>query len=184
MAIHHVVLFKFRTDAPPGAIEAYLRELDRLPDLNADIRNWVSGWSPEPRFHNGDFDYGIACDLDDEAAMERYMAHPGHLRLGAFLGDVLEKNLTFDFVIDAHVASEAPTSIPDTQIIGLRIEKATSAIAASGRTVGRVKTVPNAAWAEGFVLADRGGEGDTVDLVVSGATRVPAGEPYVPRNGS
>ncbi len=187
MPIHHVVLLKFHSTADPAAVSRYVEELAKMPRLNADIRNWLSGEPPERPFHNGDFDFGMACDLDDEAAMERYMAHPAHRRLAPFLQPILERQIAFDFVTPASTVT--PTTTPttasapspdDAPLDGLRTEKAIALLESTGRRVGKTTARPNPYWAEGFVLAHRDNADDTTDLVVSSPTRVGAGDPYEP----
>ena len=39
MPIHHVVFLKFRKDAPREATERFIRELNRIPSFNPEVRN-------------------------------------------------------------------------------------------------------------------------------------------------
>ena len=179
MPVHHIVLLKFKDDAPPSDVERYVAELAHLPRLDPDIDGWVSGPGVTPPFHNGDFDFGMACTLPDESSMERYMAHPAHRRLAPFLAPILERQIAFDFVVDETPAPAGTPPLEAPSVDGLRIERARAVIKASGKQVGQVKQRPNPYWAEGFVLAHRE-VGDSVDLVVSSSTRVGAGDPFEP----
>ncbi len=100
MTIHHMVFVKFKRDARKEDIQRALAEIDRLPERNREIKNWVSGFSPEPRLHNGAFDHGLACDLADWDAMDRYMYHEAHISAGPLLKPLAEYWLSFDFVVD------------------------------------------------------------------------------------
>ena len=190
MAIHHVVFLKFRKDAPKAKIERFITELNRLPDYNPEVRNWIAGYSPEPRFHNGDFDFGLACDLDDWAAMDRYMWNEGHLRMGEFIQDLFEHVLSFDFHTDCVVPQgsglaasvKATPAVPEGQarvpnLNGRQLEEASELLRVAGLGLGKVERQPNPFWATGRVAAQQPAEGvvaggTLVDLVVASDFRV------------
>ena len=190
MAIHHVVFLKFRKGAPKAAVERFITELNRLPDYNPEVRHWIAGYSSEPRFHNGDFDFGLACDLDDWAAMDRYMWNEGHLRMGEFIGDLFEHVLSFDFETECVVpqgsgqaaAPKAAPPLPRGQawvpnLSGRHLEEATELLRAAGLALGKIARQPNPFWAAGRVAAQQPAEGvvprgTLVDLVVASDFRV------------
>jgi hypothetical protein len=191
MAIHHVVWIKFKKGAAKEKIDQFITELNRLPDFNREVFNWISGFTPEPRFHNGDFDYGLACDLPDWAGMDRYMYHEGHVRMGPFVGDVIDQAISFDFATD-FVQPKSYQSPPPSderrenppagkgylpRLMGRRIDEARRMVEAAGLKVGKIEEQPNIFWAEGRVteqkpapgILDRGA---SVDLVISNKSRV------------
>ncbi|RVQ69509.1 PASTA domain-containing protein [Croceicoccus ponticola] len=99
--IRHVVMIKFKDDAPQDKIDIFLEEVKKLPHLNKEIRDYSHGLCVrEPRYHSGDFDFANCCDIDTYEAMDRYMSHWAHLRMTPFLPDILENMISFDWVID------------------------------------------------------------------------------------
>ncbi len=99
--IRHIVLFKWKADAPKAAVNRFIEELNKLPAQNRDVSDWNTG--PEiapPVFGGGSFDYGLACLLEDRAAVERYRDHPWHQHLAAMLPEVLGTAAAFDFNIE------------------------------------------------------------------------------------
>ncbi|MCC6382548.1 MAG: Dabb family protein [Dehalococcoidia bacterium] len=168
MPIRHVVFVKFLANADPAAIERFIAEVDRLPSLNTEVRNWVSGRSPEPRFHNGDFDWGLSCDLDDWDAMDRYMWHEAHLRTSPFVPDAVDYLLSFDFEHQfaglasqqERTASPEPVAAPPDaaprvpSLRGRRPTEARQILARCGLTMDEdVRPIPGSVWAPGRVVA-------------------------------
>jgi len=98
--IRHVVMIKFKKDAPQDKIDLFLEEVKKLPHLNKEIRDYSHGMCVKTRYHSGDFDFANCCDIDSYEAMERYMSHWGHLRMTPFLPDILENMISFDWEID------------------------------------------------------------------------------------
>lgn len=190
MAIHHVVFIKFKPEAAQAEIDRFIEELNRLPDYNREVRNWKSGFAPEPRFHSGDFDYGLACDLADWDAMDRYMHHEGHLRMGPFAQGVFAHSLSFDFVTEfeqperyPHPAparetapGPAPGQVTVPALVGRRREQALGMLEEAGLAAGRMTTSTEglALWAPGRVIVQQPGagsvvaRGSAVDLGVTG----------------
>ncbi|GGC16806.1 hypothetical protein GCM10011371_00300 [Novosphingobium marinum] len=99
--IRHVVMIKFKKDAPQDKIDTFLTEVKKLSHLNKEVRDYSHGMCVrEPRYHSGDFDFANCCDIDNYEAMERYMSHWAHLRMTPFLPDILENMISFDWEID------------------------------------------------------------------------------------
>lgn len=101
--IRHVVFVKFKANATQTDIDIFITEVNRLPNINPEVHNWVAGLAVDPRFHSGDFDWGLSCDLDNSDAMDRYMWHPAHLRTAPFAQAVVESMLSFDFNMEHEV---------------------------------------------------------------------------------
>ncbi len=100
--IRHVVMIKFKKDAPKDKIDLFLEEVKKLPHINKEIRDYSHGLCVTKRYHSGDFDFANCCDIDSYEAMDRYMSHWGHLRMTPFLPDILENMISFDWEIDYH----------------------------------------------------------------------------------
>ena len=98
--IRHVVMIKFKQDAPQEKIDIFLEEVKKLPHLNKEIRDYSHGLVMAKRYHSGDFDFANCCDIDSYEAMDRYMSHWAHLRMTPFLPDILENMISFDWEID------------------------------------------------------------------------------------
>ena len=100
--IRHVVMIKFKKNAPMDKVDMFLDEVKKLPHINKEIRDYSHGMCVTKRYHSGDFDFANCCDIDSYEAMDRYMSHWGHLRMTPFLPDILENMISFDWVIDYH----------------------------------------------------------------------------------
>ena len=102
MRIRHVVMIKFKADAPQEKIDIFLEEVKKLSHLNKEIRDYSHGLTVkrENRYHSGDFDFANCCDIDSYEAMERYMSHWAHIRMTPFLPDILENMISYDWEID------------------------------------------------------------------------------------
>lgn len=98
--IRHVVMIKFKKDAPQEKIDLFIEEVKKLPHLNREIRDYSHGLCVKTRYHSGDFDFANCCDIDSYEAMDRYMSHWAHLRMTPFLPDILENMISFDWEID------------------------------------------------------------------------------------
>ena len=182
--IRHVVFCKFKDDAAPEAVAEFIREVDRVAELNPDVRNWVSGRSIEPRCHSGDYDWALTCDVADWEAMDRYMWHEAHIRTMPFAQDVVEYLESFDFEIGLEAPEPAQDrEAPEPPAKGLSVPDVRGRTEADARSVlseagleaeAEVRTVLGAAWAPGRVLATRprpGAEiapGSSVALTVAG----------------
>jgi len=98
--IRHVVMIKFKKDAPQEKIDVFLEEVKKLSHLNREVRDYSHGLCVKTRYHSGDFDFANCCDIDSYEAMDRYMSHWAHLRMTPFLPDILENMISFDWEID------------------------------------------------------------------------------------
>ena len=188
MAIHHVVFLKFKTDAKKADIDLFVEELNKIPEMNREVKNWISGYSPEPKFHSGDFDFGMAGDLEDWDAMDRYMYHESHMRMVAFT-DVVDYMLSFDFETDYAAPKRFPArkKVPKPRlprlskgnvrvpmVSGRQLKDAARVLEEVGLKVGSVEEMIGHVWAQGRVagqVPDSGTvveKGSSVDLTVTG----------------
>jgi len=174
--IRHIVFCKFRGDASEAAIAEFIRECDKLPSINHEVKNWVSGKSVEPRFHSGDFDWALSCDLMDWDAMDRYMWHEGHLRMGPWAAATIEYLQSFDFELEyeAPVKFPAPPETPETSLLpdgmvavppvrGHTLEGANRLIVAAGlKQDAETAYLSGGVWAPGRVMASSPETGEVV----------------------
>jgi hypothetical protein len=74
--IHHVVLFRFRSDAEPGQVaaagEALLAMRGRIPEVRA------VGWGPNLAPSADEWPWVLVVECDDMDAVRRYADHPIH----------------------------------------------------------------------------------------------------------
>lgn len=77
--IKHIVLMKVRSGVPSSQVEAMLAAMNRLPIEAPGVKNWSLGKNLNPDYP--EYQYGVVCDFDDLAALERYLKHPYHMRV-------------------------------------------------------------------------------------------------------
>lgn len=172
--IRHVVMIKFKKDAPQDKIDTFLTEVKKLSHLNPEVRDYSHGLAVKwPRFHSGDFDFANCCDIDSYEAMERYMSHWSHVRMTPFLPDILENLLSFDWEVDYHGPAfneqaakeegerEAARVIPMhadpakayvPELRGRTIEQAREMLAKVGLELGSVEEVLGSCWAPNRIM--------------------------------
>jgi hypothetical protein len=96
--VRHVVLFKFKDDAPPDRIreiEKSFRALkDQIPEILAF--EWGTNMSPENRAEG--FTHCFFLTFRNAAARDAYLPHPAHKAFGAQLRPYLDKVLVIDYV--------------------------------------------------------------------------------------
>lgn len=77
--LRHVVAFRFGP-AADGAAKARLVEgLEALPGQIPEIRRYEFG--PDAGLAEGNFDFVVVADFEDEAAYATYAGHPAHQAL-------------------------------------------------------------------------------------------------------
>ena len=100
--VHHVVLFRFRSDLPAGSVEAVFEELRGFRQSIPGITGFRGGAynSTEGLAHG--FTHGFTMTFVDAAARDAYLPHPLHqavvARLLPMLEGGLEGVLAFDFI--------------------------------------------------------------------------------------
>ena len=74
--IRHVVLLHWKDNTDPQAIDAVSAAFAKLPGLIAQIRNYQFG--PDLGIYQGNADYILVADFDNEADLKAYVTHPDH----------------------------------------------------------------------------------------------------------
>lgn len=74
--IRHVVVFRWKTDTAPEAVEAVRAALVGLPAQIPAIRRYEHG--VDAGLAEGNFDYAVVADFDDRDAFVEYRDHPRH----------------------------------------------------------------------------------------------------------
>jgi hypothetical protein len=100
--VHHIVLFRFRTDLPEDAVELIFQELRSFRHSIAGITGFEGGaYNSHEGLAKG-FTHGFTMTFADAAARDAYLLHPLHQAVVAKLLPMLEGGLdgvvAFDFI--------------------------------------------------------------------------------------
>jgi hypothetical protein len=99
--VHHLVLFRFRDDLPPEAIQALFVELRALRDRIPGITGFSGGADTSKEGLTQGFSHGFHMTFTDAAARDAYLPHPAHQRvveqLLPMLAGGIDGVLTIDF---------------------------------------------------------------------------------------
>ncbi len=74
--IRHNVLFSWKPEATEEQKQQVSIELAKLPSMVASVRAFVCG--PDAGLVQGNFDFAVSADFDDEAGFLAYRDDPGH----------------------------------------------------------------------------------------------------------
>lgn len=95
----HVVLFKFKDDAPKADIEKVEKAFAALKEKTGDlIQDFEWGLNVSPETHDQGFTHCYLVTFKSADDLKEYLPHPEHKAFGALLGPVLDKVLVVDFV--------------------------------------------------------------------------------------
>jgi hypothetical protein len=81
--LRHVALFTWKPDTTAEQVQAYWRGLAGLPSAIPEIRAYRFG--PDVGIADGNADFALVADFDDEEAWRTYQHHPEHQRVIADL---------------------------------------------------------------------------------------------------
>ena len=107
-AVHHLVLFKYKEDAPSSEIQRVQAEFAALPARIPGIIGFQAGLNNSPEGLDRGFTHAYIITFENEAARDAYLPHPAHKDFVKIVGPVLEK----PFVVDFEVESPAPVAEP------------------------------------------------------------------------
>jgi hypothetical protein len=74
--IRHTVVFKWKPEATEEHKQQVAAEVAKLPSMVPSIRAFVSG--PDAGLNQGNFEFAVSADFDDEAGYLAYRDDPGH----------------------------------------------------------------------------------------------------------
>ena len=74
--IRHTALFKWAADATDEQKKAAATEVAKLPSIVPSIRAFASG--PDAGLNQGNFDFAVTADFDDEAGYFAYRDDSAH----------------------------------------------------------------------------------------------------------
>ena len=95
--LRHVVLFKFKEDADPEAVEEAIEAFAALPSKIPQIRDFEWGTNNSPEGLNKGLTHCFLLTFNSEQDREIYLPHPDHKAFGALLGDILEDVTVVDY---------------------------------------------------------------------------------------
>jgi len=99
--MNHMVLYRFRSDLPPGAVEEIFAELRGLQERIEGITSFSGGADVSREGLARGFTHGFCITFRDGAARDAYLPHPEHQRIVAKLLPMLEGGmegvLSFDY---------------------------------------------------------------------------------------
>lgn len=100
--VHHVVLFRFRSDLPEGAVEEVFAELRGFRQSIPGITGFQGGAYNSPEGLAQGFTHGFTMTFADAASRDAYLPHPLHQAVVAKLLPMLEGGVegvvAFDFI--------------------------------------------------------------------------------------
>lgn len=100
MTVRHVVTWKLAETDPAAKAEQIERVragLESLPAVVSDIRSLqvgVNGVGPDDNW-----DVVLIADYDDEQGLRRYVEHPEHQKVAAYIRSVVSERAGVDFVV-------------------------------------------------------------------------------------
>ena len=95
--LRHVVLFKFKEDADPEAVEKAITAFAELPSKIPQIKDFEWGVNNSPEGLNKGLTHCFLLTFDSEEGRDIYLPHPDHKAFGALLGDILEDVTVVDY---------------------------------------------------------------------------------------
>jgi hypothetical protein len=94
--IRHVVLFRWKPEATNEQKQLVAAELRRLPPLVASIQSLEIG--VDAGLNEGNADFAVTADFDDEAGYRAYVDHPAHRAVVAkYIAPIVADRLAAQF---------------------------------------------------------------------------------------
>ena len=95
----HVVMFKFKDDAPKEKVEGIVTAFKALKAKLPAIQSLEWGPNVSPENHSQGFTHIFTLTFASKAALENhYLNEPAHKEFGGMLGGILDKVLVVDYV--------------------------------------------------------------------------------------
>ncbi|MBQ6946513.1 MAG: Dabb family protein [Clostridia bacterium] len=92
--IRHIVCFKFKEENKAANVQKTKEMLDALPGVIPEILHSETYVDCGAKADN--YDLILISDFADQAALERYIVHPDHKAVGAFMTLVRESRCCVD----------------------------------------------------------------------------------------
>lgn len=97
----HIVLFKFKPDAPAAEIARVEKAFVALKANTGLIQQMEWGTNVSPEGKADGFTHCFFVTFKSKADLEAYLPHPAHQKFGAGLKGLIDKVLVFDYVAQA-----------------------------------------------------------------------------------
>ena len=95
--LRHVVLFKFKEDADPEAVEKAITAFAELPSKIPQIKDFEWGVNNSPEGLNKGLTHCFLLTFDSEEGRDIYLPHPDHKAFGSLLGGILDDVTVVDY---------------------------------------------------------------------------------------
>lgn len=94
----HIVLFKFKDDAPKAEVEKVEKAFAALKSKIDSIQDFEWGTNVSPEGKAEGFTHCFFVTFKTKADLEKYLPHPEHKKFGASLKGLIDKVLVVDYV--------------------------------------------------------------------------------------
>ena len=94
----HIVMFKFKGDAPAAEIEKVEKAFVALKTSIPLVQEMEWGTNVSPEGKADGFTHCFFVTFKSKADLEAYLPHPEHKKFGAGLKGLIDKVLVFDYV--------------------------------------------------------------------------------------
>ena len=95
--LRHVVLFKFKADAPKDKVQEVVEAFGKLPKQIDVIKDFEMGTDNSPEMKSKGFTHAFVVTFSDEKGRETYLPHPAHKAFVKIVGPVIDDVLVIDY---------------------------------------------------------------------------------------
>lgn len=81
MTVVHMAMFRWKDGVTPEQVDAFIVDLATMPDRIDCLRKLRFG--PDLHLRDGNFDFGVCAELNEESEVSEYLDHPAHQELVA-----------------------------------------------------------------------------------------------------
>jgi Stress responsive A/B Barrel Domain len=94
--IRHTVMFTWKPEATEEEKQRVATEVAKLPSIVPSVRAFVSG--PDAGLNQGNFDFAVTADFDDEDGYVAYRDDPGHREVvQRYITPILDRRAAVQF---------------------------------------------------------------------------------------
>lgn len=95
--LRHVVLFKFKADAPKDKVQEVVDGFAKLPKQIDVIKGFEAGTDNSPEMKSKGFTHCFVVTFADEAGRDTYLPHAAHQAFVKIVGPVIDDVLVVDY---------------------------------------------------------------------------------------